>query len=293
MIKYSIIICTYNRYDHLLETIKSIICVLGDRIDYELLIIDNNSTDHTPSINEKYNDNSHFRYVLESNQGLSHARNRGIKEAVGDILVFLDDDIELESNYFGRCDELYADMDVSIVGGKVLPFEIEIPSWLPEKFYYLASVFDLGDEFKSVHKLMGANYTMKRSIALNIGDYNINLGRKGNILSGGEEVDYLNRARDLGYAISYDPKLIVYHKINNKLNKEYILTYSFEHGKSEVIVDKNANKLKYVLKVFKAFIIICLTFLRGNSSSDTQNGMSLMITENYFRGYLSSGLYRS
>ena len=121
MIKYSIIICSYNRFELLTETIDSVLSVLKNRVDSEILIIDNNSTDLTPTIEGKYCSNNTVKYFLETQQGLSHARNRGMNEALGEILVYLDDDVELVDNYFDVADSILLDKSISIFGGKVLP----------------------------------------------------------------------------------------------------------------------------------------------------------------------------
>lgn len=232
MIKYSIIICSYNRFSLLQETIVSIIKCIGSREDCELLIIDNNSKDDTTSLEQKYSKNDRVKYFLELNQGLSHSRNRGIKEASGEYIIFFDDDIELNDHYLRHLDELTNNSAIDIIGGKVLPFHIDIPKWLPKKYYYLASIYNPSDTFSTINQLMGANYGMKLSTAHKIGLYNVDLGRKGDSLMGGEESEYISRGIELGFSVYFSPDLIVYHKINEKLNKNYILDYAYLNGKS-------------------------------------------------------------
>src|SRR5438045_1184577 len=146
MLTYSIIVCTYNRDSFLGETIESILFHFSNKTNFELLIIDNNSTDTTAQLVKPFLSKPQVRYFLETNQGLSNARNRGIKESGNDILVFLDDDIDIEANYLDVCDEVYSNSAINIVGGKVLPYKVNVPNWLPTKFFYLASIFDLGNE---------------------------------------------------------------------------------------------------------------------------------------------------
>lgn len=287
MIKYSIIICTYNRFNLLIETIDSIINVLKNREDYEILVIDNNSKDKTPSVKDRYFENQKIKYFVESQQGLSHARNRGINEANGEILVYFDDDIELIENYFEVCDEIFSEASISIVGGKVLPYRVSIPTWIPVKFYYLVSIFDLGNEEKSVNTLMGANYVLRSNVCKNVGHYNTELGRKGNNLMGGEENDYFSRAMLLGYKIFYNPNLIVFHKINDKLNRNYIFQYSFEQGKSERIIDESLSKLKVFIKIIKSITAILLYKSLGNFVKNEKTKNYLIIIKQYGQGYLS------
>lgn len=287
MIKYSIIICSYNRFKLLSETIESVIEVLKNREDYEVLIIDNNSPDETSSLKDIYSNNKKVKYVLESRQGLSHARNRGIDESEGKILIFLDDDVELEPNYFQICDEIFSDDLVSIVGGKVLPYKVDIPSWLPNKYYFLVSVFDLGNKSKDVDTLMGANYSMRKSLALEVGYYNVDLGRKGDNLMGGEENDYFNRVLKLNYKILYNPKLVVFHKINDKLNENYVLTYSRDIGKSLRIIDTSLSKYNILKKTTKSYIALffCKIFLLLTRNEKMK--IYLKIVNQYAYGYLN------
>ncbi|WP_247237229.1 glycosyltransferase family 2 protein [Telluribacter sp. SYSU D00476] len=283
---FSLIICTYNRATFLKETIESIWESFGARYPYELLIIDNNSSDHTQEVAEQFGHLPVLRYYKELNQGLSHARNRGIREATHEVLVFLDDDIGIHPGYLDRCNELFSDPAIHIAGGKVLPFRVDVPHWLPSKYYYLVSLFDLGDQQKTTLKLMGANYAMRREAALKIGWYNPELGRKGNSLAGGEEVDYLNRASSLGYDIWYDPGLIVYHKINNKLNEEYVYSYSKQLGRSERIIDLQQSKIKFAIKIIKAFVMIFLYLVYGSYASDPKQRTYFKINQQYSLGYL-------
>lgn len=262
MLSFSLIICTYNRASYLRETIESVLHHFKNKNNYELLIINNNSTDHTVKVVEEFIDNPVVKYFLETNQGLSHARNRGMKEARNDVFVFLDDDIDIEKNYLDLCEELYRDPAINIVGGKVLPYNKAVPDWLPLNFFFIASIFDLGNEKQFVEKLMGANYTMRREVAEKTGLYNPELGRKGNSLMAGEEVDYLRRAQNLGYRVLYHPHLIVYHKIENKLNKKYVYENMYKNGKTEAFLDAN-NKVRFFLRAVKSLLRIIIYYLFG------------------------------
>ncbi len=67
---------------------------------------------------------------------------------------------------------------------------------------------------------MGGNFAIRKEIALKVGLYNVELGRNGKILLGGEEIDYQNRASAKGYKIYYHPKQNILHKINEKLKRK-------------------------------------------------------------------------
>ena len=291
MLTYSLIVCTYNRDSFLKETIESILLHFNAKTNYELLIIDNNSTDTTAQLVKPFLSNPVVRYFVETNQGLSHARNRGIKEAQNENLVFLDDDIDIEPNYLDVCDEVYSDPAINLVGGKVMPYKTGVPDWLPEQYYYIVSIFSPSDSAFYTNKLMGANYSMRREAALKIGWYNTELGRKGSNLMGGEEVDYTDRALALGYTVLYQPRLVVYHKIANKLNKKYVYDYAFNIGKSERIIDAQRNKARYLLKSAKYVIMLFLYFVYGFYAPSPKQQAYFKINQLFGLGYLK--LYTS
>ncbi|MRX68170.1 Glycosyltransferase, GT2 family [Flavobacterium resistens] len=286
MLKYSIIICSYNRFELLVETIDSVLSVLQNRQDSEILIIDNKSTDLTSSLKTKYSFDKTVKYFLETKQGLSHARNRGMEEASGEILVYLDDDVELKSDYFEVLDSILIDDSISAVGGKVLPFNVSIPSWLPEKYFYLVSVFSPSEQPQIVKYLMGANFIVRKSIAEKIGGFDVRLGRNGNKLAGGEEIDFLNRIHSINSIVFYSPKLIVYHKINDKLNINYVLTYSKELGKSERIIDTTISTGKVRTKKMKSVLAVVLHFFLIKVLKNEKKKVHLKIMNEYGKGYL-------
>lgn len=287
MIKYSIIICSYNRFILLDESIKSVLNVFEDRSDFEVLIIDNNSTDDTSTLKEKYDTNIKVKYFLEFQQGLSHARNRGLNEATGEILVYLDDDIELVDDYFTVCDEIFLNKSIFISGGKVIPYKVDVPEWLPNKYYFLVSVYDLGNESKYVKYLMGGNFAIRRSAALKIGFYDVTLGRNGKLLAGGEEIDYQNRASSLGYKMYYNPNQNILHKINEKLNENYILSYSKELGKSERIIDETVSKIRVFIKILKCNLAILIFNLFIQAIKEKKKKTYIKIINQYSLGYLN------
>jgi glycosyltransferase involved in cell wall biosynthesis len=287
-IKYSVIVCTYNRSNFLKETLNSILSVFKDRCDFEVLVIDNNSTDDTESVLDDYLNVLEIRYFFEKSQGLSFARNRGILESRGDILIYLDDDIDLPQNYFDLCDEIFNNEAIAISGGKVLPCDADIPKWLPRKYYFLVSVYDLGDKPKNVRYLMGGNFAIRKEVALKIGFYNTRLGRRGKLLMGGEEIDYQNRARDLGYKICYYPEQLIFHKIDDKLNLDYILRYAYQLGKSERIIDSEHSTVRVLSKSFKSFFAILISTFFGRRQSRNSLVTYIQIIGQYGRGFTNS-----
>src|SRR5262249_40727840 len=153
----SVIICTYKRADTLRETLRHLAAqVVPERFEWEVLLVDNNSPDHTPKVCEEFIKNSPMpsRYILESQQALSFARNRGIQETTGDIVVFLDDDVAIDPHWIVKLAVAFDNPKCAAAGGKVLAvWPGEAPAWFEERGPFATpnaiSHFDLGDETRS------------------------------------------------------------------------------------------------------------------------------------------------
>src|SRR3989337_1555861 len=118
----SVIIPTLNRSGLLDRTLLSLTQQTLPTQDYEILVIDNGSSDNTVNVVEQYQAKfDHLQYVLEKKPGLHAGRHRGLKESNGDILVFADDDIEALPTWLEGIQESFQDQNTGLVGGKNIP----------------------------------------------------------------------------------------------------------------------------------------------------------------------------
>ena len=260
MRKLSIIICTYNRDKYLYNCLKNIAENDFPFENYEIVLINNNSTDNTENECRKFQKDfpqTDFRYFVEKNQGLSFARNRGIDEAKGNVLVFLDDDAFVEKDYLKNLSEnLKKHPDWSAFGGKITPkFESgETPKWLSKWTYSWVSAIDLGkktQEFLGEKYPIGANMGIKADILAKIGKFNTELGRSKNNLMGGEEKDIFNRIKNFGGKIYYFPDIEVLHVIpESRTTTDYIKRMGLGVGMSEKIRTLSISKTVYFKRLF-------------------------------------------
>lgn len=238
----SIIICTYNREKYLGETLERLAANVFDG-EWELLLIDNNCTDSTPAICKAFAAKypaTPFRYVVEEKQGLSHARNRGMAEAKGDWLLFLDDDAFVEPDYLSRLNR-YIDQlpDMMAFGGRIYPLfeDGKAPSWLCRWNKSWLSAIDKGDNigrFEGSEFPIGANMGFRRMMYEACGGFDTTLGRSGKNLIGGEEKDYFNRIKARQGKIYYLPEIAVRHCIPpSRTTNEYIARLGDGVGMSE------------------------------------------------------------
>src|SRR5262245_10650210 len=130
----SIIIPTYNRADSLALTLGSLTTQKFSYTDYEILVVDNASTDSTKLVTEsmmRANLHQQIRYFYEPVPGLLSGRHRGATEAHGTLLVFVDDDIDADPRWLQAIVATFADPSVQLVGGRNLPrYAITPPAWL-------------------------------------------------------------------------------------------------------------------------------------------------------------------
>ena len=240
----SIVICTYNRDKYLGTTLSMIASCKLPSGGYELVLVDNNCTDSTSEICREFA-SSHpeisFKYVLESNQGLSYARNRGISESAGDVIVFLDDDAFVSENYLQRLEVRLSEFpDAAAFGGRIRPlFENgAAPGWLCRWTRSWLSALDMGDEPKVFSKgyPIGANMGFRRSALELCGGFDTRLGRTGKNLMGGEEKDIFLRLMGKGFKVLYFPDVEVQHVIpESRTTREYIVRFAKGVGCSEYL----------------------------------------------------------
>ncbi len=240
----SVIIATYNNAQSLERTLNSLATQDAENDIWECVIVDNNCSDDTAvrvSAFQKSHSNINIRLVKESQQGLSYARNRGIAESKGEILVFIDDDETVNEGFVSAYIDLFRNHDAFAAAGAVKArYDSQRPKWMS---YYtekmIANPIDLGKRVTRISSDItpaGGNMAFNREVFNLYGGFDTNLGRKGNKLYGGEENELFDRLRNLGERVYYTPKAIVYHHIpDRKLTPEYFDKLSYGVGVSKLL----------------------------------------------------------
>ena len=122
---FSVIICTYNRVGLLSGALESIGHQKFDNKKFEIIVVDNNSTDYSKSLVESFiKKYPNTRYIIEPHQGLSFARNRGWMEARGEYVAYIDDDARAEKNWLEVALMCFKEIqpEPKVVGGPILPY---------------------------------------------------------------------------------------------------------------------------------------------------------------------------
>ncbi|HJZ74187.1 MAG TPA: glycosyltransferase family 2 protein [Vicinamibacterales bacterium] len=245
---FSIIIPTYNRADDLRETIRSIakLKVAGD---WELLVVDNNSHDHTGRVVEQEAASfpARLRYLFEPEQGRYAAINSGIRAAAGHIIATTDDDARVEPDWLTRAAAGLDAHGCDYVGGKVRPlWGGPRPAWLPNGpsggHWAVLALQDYGDtprEFgvNGMPWPLGINTAAHRETYERIDLFDNRLGRKAGTLRNQAQREWHLRARAAGLRGFYVPDMIVHHVVEaDRLRKDYFRRWYYWHGISRAIL---------------------------------------------------------
>ena len=210
----SILICTRNRADVLTATLDSVVqaAAAGPDCAYQLIIIDNNSTDHTAATIQDWLKAGHGPVSVisanESRPGLAAARNAALSHATGDLIVFTDDDCTMTPAYFHEVIASYGDNSVpTIRGGRV---ELGDPQDLPYTIKTDDEMEVLTLEMNPSGFINGCNMTMNREAFRRIGLFDERFGAGARFRSA-EDTDYLYRALIAGVHVEYVPNMTVHH----------------------------------------------------------------------------------
>lgn len=277
-IEVSVIVCTYNREKYLEQCLKSLADQTLPMDQYEIVIVNNNSPDNTDAVCKRFIENHsewNINYSIEYNQGHTYARNRGIEEASGKYLAFIDDDAFVKQPY---CEEILkyfeGNPQVMAIGGRLYPIydDCEEPAWMNPWLLPLVAALDMGDKPKEFAKRKfptGANMAFRKTVFETVGNFNVELGRRGtDNLEGGDEKDMIFRLKAAGGKVHYVPTVEVDHIIPPKrITMEYVRGLATGVGRHERKRLKQEGPLalliKWVLELVKigGTLLLFITYL--------------------------------
>lgn len=248
------ILCTYNRAEIFAEMLKTLAASeLPDAISWEVLVVDNNSTDRTREVVEDFCRRypGRFRYLFEPKPGKSYALNAGIANALGEVLAFVDDDVLVEPKWLRNLTANLLGGEWAGTVGRILPAQtVTLPAWLLWKDYgdaflpdprgVIYAYFDLGDhptELSLRQSQHGANMAFRRRMFEKYGGFRTDLGpSQPTGTPQGEDTEFGHRLIKAGERMRYEPSAVVYHAVTqNRFKKEYHLSWWFNFGRSSIM----------------------------------------------------------
>ncbi len=279
----SVVVCSYNREKYIADAIESLVNQTLSADLYEVLIIDNNSKDRTGQIAiewiEKHKDTHQISYFKESNQGLCFARNRGIQEARGQFICYMDDDGIADTNFLEvQYNFLKENPDVIGLGGKIIPRYVHgKPAWIDGILEGLVSKVDYGNanfQYSGRKYPVGCNMTYRKDVLEQAGMFDTSIGQVGDNLVRGDETELFERVKQLNKPIYYLGNSRVEHVIEqDRLTRAHIKKMSEGVGIGLRQASKRASffgkcKIRLVLitKFFAALLFALFYSVTGQFS---------------------------
>jgi len=237
----SIIVCTYNRCERLRNVLRDIRSLTPPRHGgYEVVVVDNNSTDQTRAVVEAAMKGSQavVRYGFEGRQGKSHALNRGVQLATGAVLAFTDDDVEIERTWLVEIERAFTSYPCIGVGGRIVPMWSQgKPSWYVEQgpCALMAAIVRLNlgeDACEMKAPPFGANMAFRREAFERFGPFRTDLGPNPRDMVRGEDTEFGRRVLAAGEQVMYIPTMVVRHPVEEqRATKAYFRTWYFGYGR--------------------------------------------------------------
>jgi glycosyltransferase involved in cell wall biosynthesis len=240
----TVVLCTYNRCGDLLGALESLASSqLPDSLNWEVLVVDNNSTDQTHEVVEGFCQRhpGRFRYLFESQAGKSFALNAGIANARGSILAFMDDDAMVTPVWLRNLTAPLQHNEWAGSAGRILPAEkFTPPSWLPDDLVnwggILCAYFDLGDDPCELHRApYGVNMAFRREIFEKYGGFRTDLGPRPGSQIRNEDTEFGRRLLAAGERLRYEPSAVVYHPVpQGRITQEYFFSWWYDYGQAMI-----------------------------------------------------------
>lgn len=262
----SVIICTYNRASLLKIALESLGKQTINQSFYEVIVVNNKCTDDTVEVvNEYIGRYTNCRMIYEVNQGLSHARNRGYKEAKGRYIAYLDDDAKTPLNWVEEMIHFIERRpDADVFGGPYYEYSFkDIPTWLPPNIgtHTLGDVEHVLTPDEWIH---GGNIVFSKPILEKYRGFNVNLGMKGKTIGYGEETELLMRIRNDKINVYYVPTMHIEHLISSaKYSLIWHLKSYYADGKySMVVFNLQTSITQLINSILKSIINIPAIFFK-------------------------------
>ena len=276
----TVILCTYNRCQSLAKALDSLAgSILSEAIEWEVLVVDNNSSDQTEAVVEDFSRRypGRFRYLFEPRQGKSYALNVGIREALGNILAFVDDDVTVEPMWLQNLTSPLHDSQWAGSGGRTKP-AIWVSGFVPPRWLALdgpcsllgalCAYNDPGDapgELKEPP--IGGNVAFRKEMFDRYGHFRTDLGPFPNSKIGFEDIEFGRRLMAGGERLCYVPSAVVYHEVpENRVRKDFFLAWWYDFGRGSVRETGRRLSTWEILKILSRTFLTVLQWLPSFNS---------------------------
>lgn len=266
----SIIICTWNNSSRLRDTLDAISrCDIPDGLSWEIIIVNNNCTDNTDQTVELFRTKLPFNYIKEPIQGLSRARNRGLKISKGDLLLFTDDDVLPDKYWVTSYYNAYKVSGAGFYFGGPVESKFELPNLdknLLKKAPPSVKGLNLGNNLRQLSQneyFISANWACPRIYLNNVGLFDVSKGLSGGKVSVGEETELMDRLNLMGLRALYLPQAKIVHYVpKSKCTLSHISSrleaVGFNIGTKERRLSENNARIPFW--IFRKLILSWIKF---------------------------------
>jgi GT2 family glycosyltransferase len=217
-------------------------------VSWELVVVDNNSSDDTRAVSEEFARTSKLqvRYIFEGKQGKSHALNTGIRAARGEIIAFTDDDVIVDKQWLTNLRRAFDEFACIGVGGRVFAlWQSPKPSWVVLEGPFRAAGpvvhFDRGNEPREMKEVppAGANMAFRREAFERHGLFRTDLGPMGTTRLNAEDTEFGWRLTRAGEKIMYVPSAVIHHPVEPyRATRSYFLSWYFASGRAQLRIER-------------------------------------------------------
>jgi len=242
----TVIVPTRNRSSYLHDCLESL-ARQRSRLPFEVLVVDNGSSDDTPGVVDHWcRRDPRFRAAREMRPGLSRAKNAGVGQARGQVLLFTDDDAIVEDGWIDSYLDLFEAIGTEMVmaGGPVLPTPEDLGSW--PRWFDEAGLPDLGlldhgaeRPLRGFEYVWGGNMAIPASLFDRLGPWDEAIGRRAQDRGTFEDAEYQDRIRAEGGAVWFCAEAVVRHRLaRQEINPRRIVGTAFARGRNEFARDR-------------------------------------------------------
>ena len=297
----TVALCTHNHADRIRRTLEDLGRQTLPSHPWEIVVVDNGCTDETPSLlaDTRWRpEGVPVRVVREDQLGLSNARNRALREAKGEYLLFIDDDETPDPQWLTAYEQAMLAHAPAALGGRIeVLFEHgQQPAWLQEELLGFLGRLDHGAErwlTAPDTPFYGGNFAVRREVFTQAGEFDTELGRKGRINLGGEDTEFYRRLISAGHTVRWVPEAVIHHRIRaDKLRRSYFLELHYRQGKSEGTRKRgDASRLPPIYLYGQLGRAMWRAF-RQRMAQGRNHSLRLEMNAIYFLGYLQGWVAR-
>jgi glucosyl-dolichyl phosphate glucuronosyltransferase len=257
----SVVICTNNRSAHLKKAIHSVLKQDISSSKYEIIVVDNASSDDTAEAVECFESEKTIRYVYEKQLGLCNARNTGWQCARGRYVAYLDDDAIANPGWLSAIENAFIiEPDAGVVGGRVEPiWKGNRPLWLSDDIAVSLTIIDWSESSRIITDvrlqwLVGSNIAVPAAVLSEIGGFHPRLDRIGSLMLSGGDVFLQKQIIGRGYKCFYYPDMAVKHLVPiSRLNKRWFVRRYYWQGVSDAIMQLIEERPLNMRRLYLAF----------------------------------------